>query len=164
MIITESNVNEALDKLEYIGEIPLEIIYRNLEWFYQELHCLNKKIVSIVLPYYAGRYRVINQFHRKLCQKYGINIIDMSAHYTRLNLDEFWFAIHTDHPSSTIMREIGKNIVNAIDSFKLPKARDFKRMEFEILTPLDFENIAVLQASHLKNSMYDEYTYKIKVF
>ncbi len=161
MIITESNINEAIDKLEYIGEIPLEIICRNLEWFYQELHCLNKKIVSIVLPYYAGRYRVINQFHRKLCQKYGINIIDMSAHYTRLNLDEFWFAISTDHPLSVIMQELGKNIINAVDSFKPPKKLDFKRTEFKILTPKDFKNTAKLQMDHLNNSMYDEYTYKI---
>lgn len=161
LIITESNINEAEDFLEIYGNIPLELICRNLEWFYQELHALNKKSLSIIFPANKGKYEIINQMHRMLCKKYGINCIDLHAYYAQNRVMESWHQIDNNHPFPYILRKLGHNIIAALDSFKLPKQLEKSyNVEFAIVTPEELETKNLIK-HHLKNSMYDEVTYQI---
>ena len=161
LIITESNINEAEDFLEIYGNVPLELICRNLEWFYQELHTLNKKSLSIIFPANKGKYEIINQMHRMLCKKYGINCIDLHAYYAQNRVMESWHQIDNNHPFPYVLRKLGHNIIAALDSFKLPKQLEKSyNVEFAIVTPEELEAKNLIK-HHLKNSMYDEVTYQI---
>ncbi|EOH9843163.1 hypothetical protein ACME7R_001722, partial [Campylobacter jejuni] len=58
-------------------KLSLRLIYRNLSWYYEELSKLNTKILVLILPLQRWNYKVINNMHRKLCVRYGFNLIDM---------------------------------------------------------------------------------------
>ncbi|MDY5556881.1 hypothetical protein, partial [Helicobacter sp.] len=160
LIITESNINEAEEFLETYGNIPLEVICRNLEWFYQELNALNKTALSIIFPANKGKYEIINQIHRTLCVKYGINCIDLHAYYKKNNVMESWKQIDDNHPFPYVLRVLGRNIIASLESFSAQKSpTKTHNVEFAILKAEELE--ANLTKHRLKNSMYDETTYQI---
>jgi len=165
LIITESNINdEELEEDTAFRFAPTEIVYRNINWLYQELYALNKKIVSIILPYSNGRYKVIDNIHRKLCSQYGFNCIDMQEYYEKHNLMEF--ANRTEcgvHPLERIMYDLGRNIINTLEMFKSHKKGIKKdNPTFKILGFKDLElDGEELEINHLNNSMYDETTCKL---
>lgn len=162
-IVTESSLNEIEYKIE--PSIPTKIIFRNAQWFYEELFYLEKKIVILLLPLgdVNDNFKVINNIHRQMCLKYGFNLIDMQSYYELNDLVEFGERIDRFHQLESILYQLGKNIALNIDKFSYPKKLTLKKQipTFEILTP---KQMGVLKYSlyHKQNSMYDEYCYKIK--
>ncbi|OOX89560.1 hypothetical protein BOQ00_03345 [Campylobacter coli] len=151
LIITESNINEINHNL-YSAQLPINIIYRNLNWLYQELYFLNKKIIVLILPLFHGQWKLINQIHILLANKYKFNIINLCSYYIQNNLQEFSRIVDPIHPNLFIMRELGRNIIQNINFFKLERNYSIKKNDnpiFKIFEP-DSNNI------NIKNSMYDE--------
>ncbi|EOI3219988.1 hypothetical protein ACMHJR_000671 [Campylobacter jejuni] len=162
LIITESNINEIEQNWFELEKLPLSLIYRNLTWMYRELSYLNKKILVIILPYQKLNYKIINSLHRRNCVKYGFNLIDMQSYYEENNLEEFGNRIDPGHQQSTIMKNLGENIIKKIDSFKLPNfIAKVKNPEILIVSPSELQYSDSLVKIHNKNSMYDELVYRI---
>ena len=164
LIVTESNVNSIYNS--HHEKIPLAVLFRNIYLFYKSLAALQKPAVSILLPTQTNPNKdKINDFHKKMCAKFGVNLIDIAAYADRLNLTKNFIAkIDVHHIQSAIMREFGRNIALNIANFHAPKPlrKGFKPPKFSIITPKnmsvvcgDFEKI------HSKNSMYDEIAYKM---
>lgn len=164
LIITESNVNDVYDIYESHEKLPLDIFYRNLSWYYKELYFLNKKIVSLLLPNEFENYRLINNMHRKLCEKYGFNCIDMQEYYENYALQEFSKTIDWGHQLSSIMQRVGKNIIDSIEIFQMPKklAITNDNPKFFECTPKDMiVKKGKIKEDYLVNSMYGEQIYRL---
>ncbi|EAK0806420.1 alpha-2,3-sialyltransferase [Campylobacter coli] len=162
LIISETNINDIIGECHSREKLPINILYRNLYWFYQELYFLNKKILILLLPFQEGNYKTINNIHKTLIQKFNFNLIDMQNYYENKNLEEFGNRIDQAHQQENIMKEIGKNIIKNIHNFKIPKKPNLKNdnPKFKICTPEDMEPISGnLEKMQMKNSMYDETTY-----
>ncbi|WP_253684000.1 hypothetical protein [Campylobacter jejuni] len=105
--------------------------------------------------------KIINNFYRELSYEYGFNVIDMQDYYERYNLCDFGARIDSGHPQSIFMKKLGENIINNLDSFKLPyKYENDGYADFVICTPRDMQasdDILVYQ-----NSKYQEITYRLK--
>ena len=163
LIITESNINDVYNTQDSHEKIPLNIFYRNLQWFYKELYFLNKKVVSLLLPNEIENHNTINNMHRMLCMQYGFNCIDMQAYYKNNGLSEFGKRIDWAHQLESIMYVMGNNIINAIDTFKLPKDLSITNDNptFFECSPKDMELLSgEIEEICMKNSMYDEITYR----
>ncbi|CAM2781891.1 hypothetical protein [Helicobacter burdigaliensis] len=164
LIITESNINEIVNNNHKFEKLPLKMIYRNLNWFYQELYFLNTKVVSILLPNQVSNYKVINNIHRKLCKKYGFNCVDMQEYYNKHDIEEFGNRIDSSHQLSVIMQKFGENILENIDNFILPKKLELKNdnPKFIFCQANELENIeGRLEKIEVQNSMYKEVVYRI---
>ncbi|EPX9031719.1 hypothetical protein ACW51F_001656, partial [Campylobacter jejuni] len=162
LIITESNTNDIGYSCYEI--FPLNIFYRNLYWFYQELYFLNKKILVLLLPIQWKNYKIINSIHKKLCQKFGFNFIDLQTYYQKNNLEEFGNRIDALHQMKNIMQELGKNIIKKLDDYQLPKKLSIANdnPNFIICTPKDLELVhGNLEEKKIINSMYNEIVYRI---
>ena len=161
LIITESNINEisAND-----GGFPLDIICRNLSWFYQELYFLNKRVLVLLLPLQKGNYKIINNLHKKLCIKFGFNLINLQNYYEIKSLNEFGNRIDIYHQQGRIMQELGKIVIKNINKYNFPKRYNFNNDNpcFVICTPRDMELISgKLNEKCMKNSAFNEITYEI---
>ncbi len=164
LIITESNVNDVINTCNSYENIPLDTFYRNLSWYYKELYFLNKKIVSLLLPNEFENYRLINNIHKILCEKYGFNCIDMQEYYENHALQEFGKTIDWGHQLSSIMQRVGKNIIDSIEIFQMPKklAITNDNPKFFECTPKDMIiEAGELQEYCLTNSMYSEQIYRL---
>ncbi|MCH5322252.1 MAG: hypothetical protein J1E31_01550 [Helicobacter sp.] len=120
LIITESNINE-INHSNSIRNLSTHLIYYNLCFFYKELYFLKKKICVCILPYPHADYKIINNVHRKLCLKYGFNIIDMQSYYEKVDLVEFGEKADPSHPLPSIMKLLGRSIITSLGDFHLPK-------------------------------------------
>ena len=164
LIITESNVNDVYDIYESHEKLPLDIFYRNLSWYYKELYFLNKKIVSLLLPNEFENYKLINNIHKILCEKYGFNCIDMQEYYENHALQEFGKTIDWGHQLSSIMQRVGKNIIDSIEIFQMPKklAITNDNPKFFECTPKDMiVKKGKIKEDYLVNSMYGEQIYRL---
>lgn len=164
LIITESNVNDVYSVYESHEKMPLDIFYRNLSWFYQELYFLNKKVVSLLLPNEFENYILINNMHKILCEKYGFNCIDMQDYYESNGLCEFGKRIDWAHQLESIMYRVGKNIIEALDTFKISRkiATTNDNPIFFEYSPKDMiVKSGKLQEDYRVNSMYGEQIYRL---
>lgn len=164
LIITESNVNDVYNTQDSYEKLPLKTFYRNLQWFYKELYFLDKKVVSLLLPNEIKNHKIINNTHRMLCMEYGFNCIDMQAYYENNGLSEFGKRIDWAHQLESIMYVMGYNIINAIDTFELPKNLSITNDNptFFECSPKDMELLkGELREIPMQNSMYNEITYRI---
>lgn len=164
LIITESNVNDVYNVYETHEKLPLDIFYRNLSWFYKELYFLNKKVVSLLLPNYFENYRLINNIHKILCEKYGFNCIDMQEYYENHALQEFSKTIDWGHQLSSIMQRVGNNIIESLDTFQIPKKLTITNdnPKFFECTPKDMiVKRGKIKEDYLVNSMYGEQIYRL---
>ena len=164
LIITESNVNDVLDIQKFREKVPFDTFYRNLSWFYKELYFLNKKIVSLLLPNEFENYRLINNIHKILCEKYGFNCIDMQEYYEDHALQEFGKRIEWTHQLESIMQRVGKNIIDSIEIFQMPKklAITNDNPKFFECTPKDMiVKKGKIKEDYLVNSMYGEQIYRL---
>lgn len=85
LIITSSNVHDIgmynnINSLKYSFEI--------IDWFYKELFHLNKKNIVFITPTpqtWMNEICIknINNFHKKLANKYGFNVIDLQEFYIK---------------------------------------------------------------------------------
>ncbi|WP_238702132.1 hypothetical protein [Helicobacter bilis] len=164
LIITESNVNDVYNVFETHEKVPLDIFYRNLSWHYKELYFLNKKVVSLLLPNEFENYRLINNMHRKLCEEYGFNCIDMQEYYEDHALQEFGKRIDWAHQLESIMQRVGKNIIDSIEIFQMPKKLTIinDNPKFFECTPKDMiVKRGKIKEDYLVNSMYGEQIYRL---
>ena len=164
LIVTESNVNSICNS--HRDPFPLAVAFRNIYLFYKSLGALQKPVVSILLPTETNPNKdKINDFHKKMCAKFGINLIDIAAYADGLNLTQGFIAkIDIHHIQSAIMREFGRQIALNLANFAAPKSlpKGFKAPKFCILTPKDMSVICGdFEEIHQKNSMYDEVAYKM---
>ncbi|MEQ4354804.1 hypothetical protein [Campylobacter jejuni] len=165
LIISESNINEIIQNNDAQEKLLLNIIYRNLFWFYSELYFLNKKILILLFPYQQGNYKTINNLHKKFAEKYGFNFIDMQIYYEKKFLQDFGKRVDEVHQQGTIMKELGKNIIKNIQSYQLPRKLNIinDNPKFSICTPKDMKLInGNLEQVQKENSMYNELTYIVK--
>ena len=130
LIVCESNVNER-------GQNNPHILYRQVNWFYQELSRLNKRVLILLLPHLIFKEkRFVNNIHKRLSLKYGFNVIDMQAYYEKYNLLEFTNSIDNAHQLGTVMQCLAKNIITSLNFFKKsPKMNTKDQTEFLICSP-----------------------------
>lgn len=159
LIITESNINEINFNM-FETKLSLEVIYRNLYYFYNKLSSFQKKIIILILPSLHGNYKIINNMHRYLGKKFSFNIIDMSNHYERYVLYDFHNSWDMYHPQYTIMNKLGKNIVKNIDLFlqdNQSKYVDRKKVKLNICLANDLvATQGKIKYCKYENSMYIE--------
>ncbi|MCV3453576.1 SGNH/GDSL hydrolase family protein [Campylobacter sp. FU_520] len=79
-LISESNIND------YLSPMSLNIILRNIDYFYEELYKANKITIVLILPIPAcnDKSKAINEAHRKNCAHYGFNLIDIDFYYQKI--------------------------------------------------------------------------------
>ncbi|WP_410708111.1 hypothetical protein [Campylobacter lari] len=151
-LISESNIND------YLSPMSLNIILRNIDYFYEELYKANKIIIVLILPIPAcnDKSKAINEAHRKNCAYYGFNLIDVDLYYQKNNLYDF-DQNYKFHPMPLAMQELGKNIVKNLHNFKKSKENIIcSKRKFHIFAPSNSTKI-----EH-ENSFFCEKTTKIK--
>ncbi|AKJ53119.1 hypothetical protein CD56_01585 [Campylobacter lari] len=152
-LISESNIND------YLSPMSLNIILRNIDYFYEELYKANKITIVLILPIPAcnDKSKAINEAHRKNCAYYGFNLIDVDLYYQKNNLYDF-DQNYNFHPIPLAMQELGKNIIKNLHSFIKSKEKIiYSKRKFHIFTPSNSTKI-----EH-KNSFFCEKITKIKV-
>ncbi|OCR12359.1 hypothetical protein BA919_08790, partial [Helicobacter pullorum] len=165
LVITETNINEVQHHFHPYQKLSYRHIYRYLNWFYQELYFLKTKVLVLILPYPYDDIRVIDNIHKKLCYQYGLNLVDMQKYYEEYDLVEFGRRVDGHHQYPRIMCKFGNNLIENIDKYQLPKTLNIKNdnPEFAICTPKDMELVSgELQEIPMKNSAFNEITYRIK--
>ena len=88
LIITESVINE-LDNHNIRENLPLDIIFKNLQFLYITLYKLKKPVCILILPYRSKNYQVVINMHRFLANYYGLNIVDMQNYYQNNEIIQF---------------------------------------------------------------------------
>lgn len=151
-IISESNIND------YLSPMSLNIILRNIDYFYEELYKANKTTIVLILPIPAcnDKSKAINEAHRKNCAYYGFNLIDVDLYYQKNNLYDF-DQNYKFHPMPLAMQKLGKNIIKNLHSFKKSKENIIcSKRKYYIFTPSNLTKI-----EH-KNSFFCEKATRIK--
>ena len=158
LIITGSNTH---DVAQYNNLNLMRFCYRNLNWLYKELFFLNKKIISFISPMPQTFLdpvclNTVVNIHKTLSNYYGFNFIDMHEYYTQTNLYDFQALRDGAHDFDFIMRELGKNIAQNIDKFKMPRLLNISNdnPKFEVFTPSGKTRL-------IQNSFYSEKIYEI---
>ena len=167
LIITESSINEIHNHRFHNQNLPLQLIYRDLCWLYQELYSLKTKIVVLDLagePRLDPSSKAITNIHKKLSNKYGLNFIDIQGYYNANKLQDYE-KVFGAHQQSKVACKLGECIIKGIYDYHLPKNLKIKNdnPKFTICTPKDMELVSgELQEIPMKNSSFSEVTYKIK--
>ena len=165
LIITESNINEIINHHGY-GKIPLETIIRSIEWLYEKLHSLKKKVVILLLPYINPSFinqQIIDNAHRDCANRYGFNLIDMQTTYKKDNLWNF-YGCWGAHQMASLMKTLGKNITMNFNNFLPPNnlLMASNLPQFEILSPENMELlVGDIEKKELKNSAFCENIFRI---
>ena len=165
LVVAESNINEIWEHFHLYQKLSYQHIYRYLNWFYQELYFLKTKVLVLILPYHRDDFRVIDNMHKKLCYQYGLNLVDMQKYYEEYDLVEFGRRVDASHQNQRIMCKLGNNLIENIDKYQLPKTLNIKNDNpgFAICAPKDMELVSgELQEIPMKNSAFNEITYRIK--
>ena len=165
LIITESNINEIANHHGH-SKIPLETIIRSIEWLYEKLHFLKKKVVILLLPYMNPSFinqQIIDNAHRDCANRYGFNLIDMQITYKKDNLWNF-YGCWGAHQMASLMKTLGKNIVMNFNNFLPPNnlLMASNLPQFEILSPENMELlVGNIEKKELKNSAFCENIFRI---
>lgn len=165
LIITESNVNDVVANKDGKERLAFDLIYRNLNWYYTELHTLNKKVLVIILPTCRiGNDKVINALHKKLALKFGFNCIDMQEYVENNQLNEFIKNIDWAHLLFGIMRAFGRNIIDNFSNFKTSNVKiKNNNPKFAVCAPKDLQLISgTLEEKNAKNTVFNEVAYRLK--
>ncbi|MFG5086323.1 SGNH/GDSL hydrolase family protein [Campylobacter lari] len=159
LIITESSSNEIGGHNAPYQNLSLDIIYRNLILFYEELVKYNKPVVDILLPRYGKDKDIINNIHIMLANRFSFYVIDMYEYYQYNNLRDFHYLHENAHPHPIIMNELGKNIIKNISYFNKISKSQKKDYRYLIEICESKELIAKkgkITFKEYKNSMYCE--------
>ncbi|WP_060662768.1 hypothetical protein [Helicobacter pullorum] len=165
LIITESNINEIANHHGH-SKIPLETIIRSIEWLYEKLHSLKKKVVILLLPYMNPSFinqQIIDNAHRDCANRYGFNLIDMQTTYKKDNLWNF-YGCWGAHQMASLMKTLGKNIAMNFNNFLPPNnlLMASNLPQFEILSPENMELlVGDIEKKELKNSAFCENIFRI---
>ncbi|TBR81281.1 SGNH/GDSL hydrolase family protein [Campylobacter novaezeelandiae] len=161
LIITSSNVHDIgmynnINSLKYSFEI--------IDWFYKELFHLNKKIIVFITPtpqtwMNEVCIKSINNFHKKLANKYGFNVIDLQEFYIKTNLLYTFQALRDGaHDFDFVMRTLGENIANNFHKFLKPKKINFSydNPTFKIIKAKYFSKKLSKECFTKENSSFKE--------
>lgn len=161
LIISESNINDSIALNSKI-QLSIEIIYRNLYLFYNELSTLNTKILIILLPNGSYRnYKIINKIHLMFIAKFNFNFIDMQKYYEENYLEFFMRAGDIAHQHFCIMEDLGLNIAKNVNCFLTHQVSSSNNIDFKICIPNEFIGESV-EYNDLKNSQFYERVYILK--
>ena len=165
LIVTESNINDMGHNSCEHENLPLELFYKNLNLFYQELCLLNKKVVVLILPFTKQKnYKITNKIHKFLALKFNFNIIDMQEYYEKYDLEEFGSRFEGGgvHQQYAFLRELGKNIAKNINNFKTSSINGEKiPCKFMYLSPNDMIFEGKIEENKMINSLYNENTFRL---
>ncbi|RTJ59133.1 alpha-2,3-sialyltransferase [Campylobacter jejuni] len=162
LIIIEVNIMD----IYMCYELNLKTAINNITYLYDELSAFKTKILVLLLFDFRIAQRkgfIINNFHRYKAKEYGYNVIDVNDVVNKLNLNDFFMKPDWCHMLTSIMYQLGKNIVNNISCFYLPHKNKQFNYQFEIITP---DQLELLNGNNpdkkiIKNLMYKEILYKI---
>ncbi|WP_181565932.1 hypothetical protein [Campylobacter hyointestinalis] len=161
LIVTESNINELDHHLDSNCKLPLDIIFKNMQYLYMSLYNIKKPVCTLILPRFVQNYRIIHNMHRLLANYFGFNIIDMSSNYEQENIIEFGKRFG-GHQLSIINRSLGKNIAKNIDNFNISnKNYTINLPEFKVLTPEKMIKNGSFNVFNPKNSVFNEIVYRL---
>ncbi|WP_297984859.1 hypothetical protein [uncultured Campylobacter sp.] len=161
LILTESVINE-LDNHNIRENLPLDIIFKNLQYLYATLYQLKKPVCILILPYRSKNYQVIINMHRFLANYYGLNIVDMQNYYQNNEIIQFGNKFG-GHQLAVVNRNVGKEIAKNIDLFKISKkSLDINMPEFKIVTPENMQRNCTFKIFNPNNSMYNEIVYRLE--
>lgn len=161
LIITESVIHE-LDNHNIRENLPLDIIFKNLQFLYITLYKLKKPVCILILPYRFKNYQIVINMHRYLANYYGFGIIDIHGYYQNNEIIEFGnkFGVHQ---LAVVNRNVGKEIAKNIDIFKISKKTlDINLPEFKIVTPENMQRNGTFKIFNPNNSMYNEIVYRLE--
>ena len=162
LIITESNINEVSSNSNTLENLPLGIIFKNLQYLYATLYTFNKPICILILPFYGKNDSIINDMHRFLANYYGLNIVDMQNYYQNNEIIQFGNKFGP-HQLAVVNRNVGKEIAKNIDCFKISnKNLDINLPEFKIVTPENMQRNGTFKIFNPNNSMYNEIVYRLE--
>lgn len=166
LIITESNINDIYEVYSKCSSGNINIIFRDLNWLYEELSVFNKCVMVLILPYFIGEYNKINNINRELVSKFNFNLIDLHQYYIDNNLIDFSKNPDNAHQLEHIMEKLGKNIANNISKIKLIKNNTYKKTnpEFKIIDASTINQMFDLNKdlNLYKNSVFKENTLRIQ--
>lgn len=163
LIVTESNLNEIVYHSESVS-LELNLIARNLQWFYESLSKYNKPVCVLILPYWGKDYKKINNIHRYFANFYGFNVIDMQDYYEKNGFKYFGDKVDNYHQMNVIMNKIGRNISKNINIFKKPKQNisSCELPNFKILSPDEMVKNGAFKTFNPKNSIYNEIVFRLE--
>ncbi|WP_258108701.1 hypothetical protein [Campylobacter lari] len=162
LIIIEANIVDT----HILFASKLNVILRNIQFLYNELASLNNKI--LILNLFERRnikknleaYK-INNLHRYNVNKYGFNIIDIDEYIKKNYLSDFFLSPDPNHMLSSIMYQLGKNIIDNIDNFYYSYDNKEKTGEvFQIITLEDF--IGKCHKNTVRDLIYKEKVCRIE--
>lgn len=162
LIITESNINEVHNNSNTLENLPLGIIFKNLQYLYATLYTFNRPVCILILPFCGENYLIINNMHRFLANYYGLNIVDMQNYYQNNEIIQFGNKFGA-HQLAVVNRNVGKEIAKNIDIFKISKkSLDINMPEFKIVTPENMQRNGNFKIFNVKNSAFDEIVYRLE--
>ena len=162
LIITESNINEVHNNSNTLENLPLGIIFKNLQYLYATLYTFNRPVCILILPFCGENYLIINNMHRFLANYYGLNIVDMQNYYQNNEIIQFGNKFGA-HQLAVVNRNVGKEIAKNIDIFKISKkSLDINIPEFKIATPENMQRNGNFKIFNPNNSMYNEIVYRLE--
>jgi len=156
LIVTESNIND-IGNFHHLGLNTGKL--RIIDYFYENLYKLNKKVLILLLPFREKNYKAINNIHKLNAIKYGFNLIDMQEYYKTYHLQEFGERHDKYHQFSTIMNKLSYNIVYNIDKFKYPNQSILiptQSPKFKICKTDELIGSEQFESIEYKNSMFNE--------
>lgn len=170
LIISESNINDIYEVYSKCSSGNIDIIYRDLNWLYEELNSFQIRVMILILPYFIDQYNKVNNINRELVSKFNFNMIDLQQYYIDNNLTEFSKNPDNAHQLEHIMEKLGINIASNIsrikfvnNNIKVKTNPDFKIIDaktikslFKLDNALDMHSNSVFREDILK--IYKEQT------
>lgn len=117
-IVTESNVNDSFNAMQF-GNI--ELICKNIDYYYHDLSIVSHKCVIILLPIRNSNSKTendeivfkINEQHRINAHRYGFHLIDIARVFSYLSDNEKILLMpDSRHPLQIFMYNLGRNIAS----------------------------------------------------
>ncbi|EKG4579640.1 SGNH/GDSL hydrolase family protein, partial [Campylobacter coli] len=123
LLICESNLN---DKREDFHQRNLKQIIRDIVILYEQLNMLNvKRILILLLPYdhvQCKNSKIIDNVHRKLCQDYNFNVVDMASFFHVIGVHDFYMNLKDSaHQLPSILYQLGVSILNNLQLLSIHK-------------------------------------------
>ena len=161
LIVTESNINDIDQHAANNCNLPLNLIFKNLQYLYATLYSLNRPICILLLPFFFKNHQTINNMHRFLANYYRLNIIDVQSYCNFNEITDFAHKF-THHQLNVVNRNLGKAIAKNLHSFKVSnKNLDINLPEFKILTPENMSRNGNFKIFNAKNSAFNEIIYRL---
>ncbi|EAL2174334.1 SGNH/GDSL hydrolase family protein [Campylobacter coli] len=162
LLICESNLN---DKREDFHQRNLKQIIRDIVILYEQLNMLNvKRILILLLPYdhvQCKNSKIIDNVHRKLCQDYNFNVVDMASFFHVIGVHDFYMNLKDSaHQLPSILYQLGVSILNNLQLLSIHKYNNATTGNvFTFYTPKEISDSKI----EINNSLVQETAYKVSI-